>query len=366
MNILLVTKHLDIGGIAWYTVNLARFLKKSGVEVMVASSGGELEKELKRFNIEHIKIVLPGKNEFNPLLVFSVIKLCRIVRKRKIDIIHAQTRVTQVASYFSAKVTGVKYVSTCHGFYKIRYWRKVFPFWGKFVIAVSDFCKERFLNILKVYPDKIRVVYNGIDLERFKEPPSAGDKAFLRRKFGLKEDSFVIGNISRLSPAKKTDNLIRVFAMVCAHFPNTELFIVGDGPEKANLLRLVEEFSLTDKVKIIDGVNSTSNALSVMDLFVSCTEFESFGLAIVEAMASRLAVVASNVGGIPCVVEEGLTGILAEFSDLNDFVEKIGKLIKDERLRLAFAERAREIAFAKFGLERMAEETKQVYLEALR
>jgi glycosyltransferase involved in cell wall biosynthesis len=157
-----------------------------------------------------------------------------------------------------------------------------------------------------------------------------------------------------------------VFALVAEHFPNTELFIVGDGPEKASLKKLIDELLLADKVKIIDSVCSTVNALSVMDLFVSCTEYESFGLAIVEAMASHLAVVASNVGGIPCVLEDGVSGILAEFDDLSDFAEKIERFIKDDKLRLAYAERARKIAFAKFGLERMAEQTKQVYLEALK
>ena len=365
MNILLIAKHLNIGGIGWYTVNLARYLKKLNVNVFVASCGGELVRELDKDSIVHLALDLNTKSEISPKVFFAVNKLSQFVRENKIELVHAQTRVTQVLSYFVAKQTGIAYVSTCHGFYKIRFWRKLFPFLGRRVIFVSEYCKNSFSQALSIPPEKIKVIHNGIDLAKFHDLPDDKSKEEVKDMLGLDLNNPVIGTIARLSPAKRIDILLEVFKKVKSTIPQAQLLIIGGGPEEENLKQKARMLSILENVKFVDSVSSTVNALSAIDVFVTCTEVKSFGLGIVEAMAGALAVVASRVGGIPEVLKDKKNGFLVNFNDQDGFKELIIMLLKDKQLRLSIGQEARKSALSYFSLERMAKQTLEVYQEVL-
>ncbi len=114
MRILLLTTHLNIGGITTYTVSLAKALKEKGEDVIVASSGGILVPELTAGGISHIKIDINTKSELSPKVFFSIFEVRKLVKKMKIDVIHAQTRVAHVIGFFVSKTASVKFVTTCH------------------------------------------------------------------------------------------------------------------------------------------------------------------------------------------------------------------------------------------------------------
>ena len=118
MKVLLLTTHLNIGGVSVYTVNLAKGLARKGIQVWIASGGGELEKVLGKENIPHHRIDVKTKFEFHPKLIFAFSRLIKFVRENSIDVIHAQTRVTQVLAHLLSTFSRASYVSTCHGFFK--------------------------------------------------------------------------------------------------------------------------------------------------------------------------------------------------------------------------------------------------------
>jgi glycosyltransferase involved in cell wall biosynthesis len=128
---------MNIGGIGQYIISLAKALKRKRVECFVASSGGELTSELVRLDIRHIHLDMKTKFEFGPKVFRSSSQLARIIKDNKIDLIHAHTRVSQVASYLASRRTGIPYIATCHGYFNARLSRKLFDTWGERVIAIS-------------------------------------------------------------------------------------------------------------------------------------------------------------------------------------------------------------------------------------
>ena len=136
MKVLHVNTHLNTGGIGRYIVSLCDALRSIGVECVVASSGGDLEEELKARGITHRPLDIMTKFEFGPKVFKAGSSLAQIIKEERIDIIHAHSRVSQMASCLASRKTRIPYISTCHGFFKTRLSRKLFDTWGRKVIAI--------------------------------------------------------------------------------------------------------------------------------------------------------------------------------------------------------------------------------------
>ncbi|MFA5069113.1 MAG: glycosyltransferase, partial [Candidatus Omnitrophota bacterium] len=175
MNILILTTHLDLGGIGVYTLSLSLALKEAGMAVVVASSGGALVHELERAGIEHVYIPVKTSCDIGFHTFVSVVRLSSLIRGRGIDIVHAQTRVTQVIAHLLCRKTGARFVSTCHGFFKMKWFRRVLPCWGERVIAISDAVRQHLVCDLKVPKERVSIIYNGIDPKRFNPDMPAAD-----------------------------------------------------------------------------------------------------------------------------------------------------------------------------------------------
>ena len=158
MKILHVSTHMNIGGIGQYILSLCTAMKSKGIECVVASSGGNMEEELKKNGIEHRHIDIKTKFEFAPKVFFAVSGLADIIEKEKIDIIHAHTRVSQVASGLAARKTKAHYVSTCHGFFKPRLSRRLFDTWGEKVVAISAPVKAHLEMDFRLDPARIELI----------------------------------------------------------------------------------------------------------------------------------------------------------------------------------------------------------------
>ncbi|MBD3296545.1 MAG: glycosyltransferase, partial [Candidatus Omnitrophica bacterium] len=160
--ILLLTTHLNVGGVGIYTVELAKYLRRNGIDVLVMSSGGQLVSRLHKENIEHINIDIRTKSEFGLKVWRALPGFIRDVSRRDVDLIHAQTRVAQVMGCVAGKVLRIPYVATCHGFFNHkRLSRRFLPCWGDRTIAISRSVKEHLINDLGVDASRIDTVYNG-------------------------------------------------------------------------------------------------------------------------------------------------------------------------------------------------------------
>jgi glycosyltransferase involved in cell wall biosynthesis len=364
MNILIVTTHLNFGGISSYSVSLAKKLKQKGHEVYIASSGGDMTEELKAYKIRHFNIPLNTKSELNPKVLFSAAKTLNIIGTKKIDIMHAQTRVSQVSCYIASVLSGTPYVTTCHGFFKAKFTRKIFKFWGSKVIAISEAVRAHLVNDLQVAKNKIVLIHNGVDIDNFKRNYSQAKKDEIKREFNLNTDP-VIGIIARLSAVKGHYYLIKAAKLLLKENEKVQFLIIGDGPEKEKLIKISRELDISDKIVFHKSVSDTARPLSVMDIFVMPSISEGLGLSILEAMASGLPIVASNVGGIYSLVKEGANGILVDPKNPEALKKAIGLLLDNEQIRIDMGKKSLKRCEADFSLELFADKVEGLYRETL-
>ena len=354
---------MNIGGIGNYILTLSGALKSKGAEVMVASGGGNLEEELEKRRVGHRRINIITKSEISPKVLMSGFALCGIIKRENIDIIHAHTRVSQVASSLASLVTGVPFVTTCHGYFKTRL-RKIFDTWGRKVIAISDAVKEHLTRELRVSEDRVELIYSGVDVERFLSDCPKDEADTVKRSLGLRPTP-VVGNIGRLSPVKGQKYLIEAMAGVIKKMPEAQALIIGDGREKEALEKLASELGIMDSVRFISSVIDTPRMLSIMDVFVFPSVKEGLGIGLLEALAAGRACVASRVGGIEDIIKDGFNGVLTEVGDANGIAGAVLSLLEDAERRGRMGERGRNLVREKFTLDTMADRVIGLYGDIL-
>ncbi|MDD5085640.1 MAG: glycosyltransferase family 4 protein [Candidatus Omnitrophica bacterium] len=364
MKVLQLTTHLDIGGISTYVVSLARKLKEKGMEVFCASAGGYLVSDLNHSGIPHVAVPMKTKNELDYKLLFSFLDLSSFIKEEKIDVIHAHTRVAQVVASALSRFSKVRYVSTCHGFYRRRFLRRLYPCWGDRTVAVSEPVREMLVNDFDLAKSRIALIPHGVETDEFRPKLTEWDKKDLRRYFHLKEDGFVIGGVFRLIEAKGIQYLIKAIPSVLDVFPDTSFFLVGEGPHRDVLEKLIGRLHLTSHVVLAGRQERVSVPLELMDIFVMpSVSGEGFGMAVLEAMAGGKPVVATDVGSIYTLVKDGVNGFLIPPKDPKVLADKLVELMRNKDLMVRMASEGRRIAAEHFSLERVADQMYALYSE---
>lgn len=186
-------------------------------------------------------------------------------------------------------------------------------------VTVSDKLRAHFESICKIEAkgSTFLTVHNGIQQDR----PYI-DKRIARRVFQVERESFVVGSIARLNPDKGVDVLIRAMALVQRHVPTICLVIIGDGPEKRNLMKLADKLGVTN-IHWLGQMPQADQFMKGFDLFVQPSRREGFGITAIEAMCANIPVVASRVGGLSEIIEQNVSGMLVKPDDPMELAEAI-------------------------------------------
>ncbi|MCX5711585.1 MAG: glycosyltransferase family 4 protein [Candidatus Omnitrophica bacterium] len=363
MNILYLTTHLNTGGITSYLLSLCRAMKSKGHNVYLASSGGDCLLKFEQEGVKFVPISIKTKAEISPKILISLRQLALLIKQENIQIVHSNTRVTQVLAELLRRFYSVKHISTCHGFFRMKLSRRLFSCWGDKVVAISSQVRDHLVNDLGVPANKIAIVHNGIDIDKFRvKGQGLSDKE--KQAMGLGGGP-VIGIIARLSDVKGHIYLIQAMKTVLEKFPAATLLIVGEGKERGRLIQLASSLGIEKQVIFISSVSDTRHILSVLDVFVMPSLHEGLGLALMEAMAFGLPVIGSKVGGILSLIEDGKSGILVESRDVVGLSVALIKVLSDNAAAKSLGENAARFIGNNFGLEKMAEETERVYVKCL-
>ena len=366
MKILHLTTHLNRGGISQYIYSVGSAMRAKGHEIFVASAGGEMEEEFRKAQI-HVKIFpIRTKSELSLKIYKALPSMMRWVKDERIDLLHAHTRVTQVAAFWIHYFTGIPYVTTAHGFYKRRLGRRLLPAWGKRVIAISESVGLDLQKNHEVPLDRTRVVYNGLDLPGLFYRFSQHDPLQIKKEYGFSPDSYVIGVTARLVPDKGHGYLIRAIKQLEEEIPEIKLLVAGDGRYRKELESLVQNLRMKDRVLFLGNLQDISKPLAAMDVFVlPATWREGFGLSIAEAMTCEKPVIVTNIWALNTLIQDRKNGILVEPKNVEALAEAIRMMLVDVEFRQKIGKEGRRTAEKRFSLDRMVRELESVYEEAL-
>lgn len=359
MKILFLTNHLNTGGITSYLLSLTKGLAQNRHSVYVASAGGNCQSLIESCGAKHINLGFRTKSEIDPRIYLSLDGLKKFIIQENIDIIHAQTRVMQVMGHFLSAMTGISLITTCHGFFKPRFFRRLFPCWGRAVIAISKPVQEHLLKDFHVKPENIFVIANGIDVNRF-QPTTQALREQKRKQWNVTAKK-VVGIVARLSDVKGIDVLLQSMSQVVKQYPDVLLMIVGEGPELNRLVAMADQLNLAKHVRFENIVNQTPDVLPIFDVFVMPSRQEGLGLSVMEAQACALPVVASRVGGLVDLIEEERTGYLVPSDNSEILAQRIIEVLNNPLQAQKVGAAARTQIIEKFSLTQMVEATEKVY-----
>jgi sugar transferase (PEP-CTERM/EpsH1 system associated) len=302
------------------------------------------------------------------------LKIARVIREKQPQIIHTQSWSgidTAIAMLFER---GPRLVHSEHGrnlpyihfeplIRKVA--RRCLYHRADAVFAVSSEVRDFYCRETGFPVDLMRVIPNGIDPRRIDE--SAGSNGRVRRELGICDDDFVIGTVARLDQTKDTMTLTRAFTQLyrSRQEPKLKLLVVGDGEKKVEIQNYVNEQRLSNRVIFTGLRHDVPRLLGAMDLFALSSLSEGIPITVLEAMCASLPVVATNVGALPELVEEGVTGFLVEPKDIPALAERFSRLYQRRELARDFGLTGRRKVEREFRLEQMLKRYADLYLSVL-
>jgi glycosyltransferase involved in cell wall biosynthesis len=230
------------------------------------------------------------------------------------------------------------------------------------LICVSHVEREKLLAA-GLRPEKAAVVWNGVPAPRL---PSPDEVAAFRARFGLTGERVVAGAVGRLEKQKGLEYLIEAARLLAERGLRPQLLLVGDGREREALSRQAAEAGVEVTFTGFLGEAERDAALAAIDVLVMPSIGEALPLALIEAMGAGKPVVATTVGGIPEIVQEGESGFLVPPAEAGAFADRLAPLVAEAGLRVRCGEAARQFFAAHLTNEAMAAKTEQIYLEVLK
>jgi sugar transferase (PEP-CTERM/EpsH1 system associated) len=294
---------------------------------------------------------------------FVVADLYRLFRRERPHVVHTHAWGTLLEGMVAARMAGVPYVVHGeHGTLNTRPRNAWVQRWlwshADRVLSVSTRLAERMAHEIAFPLERITVIRNGLDLDRFQ--PEA-DKAAAKRALGFAPDRLLIGTVGRTVPVKDHPTFLRALARVRDAGIPLSAVIAGSGSSFQDTLRLAESLDLVD-VQLLGSRDDVHVLLRAFDIFVLSSTSEGLSNTIQEAMATGLPVVATNVGGADELVVDGQTGLLTPAGDDRAMADALVALARDEARREAFGHRGAERAREHFGIARMVRDYQDMYL----
>jgi glycosyltransferase involved in cell wall biosynthesis len=240
--------------------------------------------------------------------------------------------------------------------------RHLFDRWTDHMIAIGPTLRDHFIAD-GIAPDKITIIPNGIDIERFKPLPDRGGLKELL--LGLPPETPVIGCITKMRPKKNLPGLVQAFAAVREAVPEAKLIIAGDGPERAALEATIVALDLTNSVHLLGLRHDTPELLNAFDVTALFSTTEASPLAVLEAAACGLPVVSTEVGEVLQMIDDGRTGFLVPQGDSNALADKLITLLKNPTLRAEMGTAARTLMVERFSIAASVRAREALFLRLL-
>ena len=351
IRVLFVVPALPVGGAERHVttmlprMNPARFTPS----VICIGEEGELFSTLRAAGIEAAALRLHKRQA-----VRALIELVMMMRRTRPDVVVVQGYNAETLGRIAARIAGVKHainwVHNASGLVQRGTVRRTvdraLTRWTSAYFGVAEAQRPYLVAELGHPDDKIRVIYNGVDLAQFSISTDGG----VRAEFGFAENDPVVGIVAVLRPEKDHVSLLRAARTVVDELTNARFLIIGDGPTRPQLEALCTELGITPNVHFAGSRDDVARLLPAIVGFVLTSTSECFPISVLEAMACARPAVCSAVGGIPEVIKDGETGYLVPPKDTQQLADRVVRLLRDPQTARRMGRAARDRVAAEFDL----------------
>ncbi len=375
LKVLQVIPKLGFGGAETGCYDLAHYLHEQKCHSYIVTSGGELLKYVNRKKVKIIRLPVHSKN---PVLIFiNALILTFIILFLNISIVHARSRAPAWSCLFATKITGRKFVTTFHGTYNFKSSIKKFynsiMLRSDLVIAGSNFIFSHINDNYSKFLDpkkKFLVIFRGINTDYFDSSTTLeSDEDNLLKKWEINRGKKLILMPGRLTSWKGQELFIEAINLVNKELGHEAFYAVILGSDqgrkiyKKKLMRLVEQYRLSNQLRFVDECKKMPAAYKIANLVISASiEPEAFGRVSVEAQSMEKPIIASNIGGSNETIIDNKTGVLFESGKAESLSKKIIEVLQlDESTLKSMGNEGRKNVIKKFNIEKMCFSTYSEY-----
>jgi glycosyltransferase involved in cell wall biosynthesis len=382
IRVLRVIARLNVGGPALHVTYLARGLAERGYETTLVAGDVARGEASMSFVAEQAGVdvvTLPGlSRELSPVRdALAAFRLARLIRRLRPDVVHTHTAKAGAVGRAAALLAGRRRPVVVHTFHG-HVLRGYFGTGGTLVfraietllarasdrlIAVSPEVRDELVALHVASRDKFSVVRLGIELEP--RVSFDGDPSEVRRRHGIPEGKFVVGWFGRMTAVKRTDDLLTMLAGARERGVDALLLLVGDGDDRERLEQRAHDLGLARSCLFLGYQEDVAPWYAICDTVVLTSASEGTPVTIIEALAAGRPVVATKVGGVPDVVDEGETGFLVRPHDTHALAERLEILAGDPVRRRAMGELGRARMLERYSVERLVDDVDALYRELL-
>ncbi len=334
--VLMIIDNLDQGGAQTLLVDLVTGINRANFQPLVCSLRNSSPEFLYFFEKAGVKVFQLGAGRLNPL---KLIRLLRLIKKERIEVVHTHLTASRIIGVLAGKLGGVKKIFS-HDHSGDEFLRK-YPLLARYLLYPLDrlfmsfterlFCVSgvigRFnIRVKGIRPEKVEVVYNWIDAERFTSSPRWHDE--LRSRWQIPAGALVVGSVGRLSEEKGLRYLIKAAPIILEKCSQVFFVLVGDGGERQALEDLAVKLNVHKRIIFQGFMPDVEKAYSAFDVFVLPSVYETFGLVVLEAMTAGVPVVASATGGVVEILEDKHNGFLVPPRDKKALAAGVVNLIE--------------------------------------
>jgi L-malate glycosyltransferase len=368
--------YASVGGSGVVATELAHALAKRGHQVHVISSEPPFRWQAGVRGLSFERVDVPPYPLFRePQYLLALTNtIARVAEAHRLDIVHAHYAVPHATAAYLAdqmlatSVVAPRTVTTLHGtditlIGSDPSYRRVVAFSierSHGVTAVSNSLKADTIAALGIEHD-IRVIPNFLDCAEWRRRP---DQGLRERLCPPGRFEAVVIHVSNFRPVKRVDIALEVFRQIRRRV-RARFVLVGDGPVRDDIERIIRDYDLDDDVMMAGEQQDLAAWLSASDLFLLPSAQESFGLAALEAMACEVPVVASAVGGLPEIIEDGVTGFVCPPEDVDAMAERGVALLTDRALRASITQAAAEMVRTRYCTDLIVPQYEAAYRDVL-
>ncbi len=367
--ILIVTTDSQICGTERMILALLRELNRERFEpYLVSMKGpGDLIAEAQAIGVHSLNLEIDAKGKLHGWREWR-----RVIKKTRPKLIHSYLFHSNLLSRLTKLLNpGVNVISGIRTVYTVEDYGRLYGLIERWThrldslyVANSEQGRISAIHTIGLNERNVRMIPNGIDIDPFEEPTEEIRKS-IRSEFGFSDQDFVFGIVAQLRPAKRHDLLIDALKKANTQSPTVRLLIVGGGEREPILRKQTNALQVHDSVTFAGYRNDARRILRGLDGFVLPSDVEGIPVSVMEAMEAGLPVIATRVGGVPDLIEDGVSGCLIDMGGVDALTQWLVRISTDKAFCAQLGAAARERLISEFSVEQMARRFEALYEEAV-